>query len=191
MSRLGHLGIAFWIAVSAVAVVGRASAQTAASQATMDTAISVGQFVVVDTKDNERHKGEVVAVSSGALRLGRLKETIAASDISSIKVRDRDPVGDGVKRGAVLGALSGAVIGYFVSAQGCDGGRNECVQANLGWGVMGMFGGLAIGAVGGGILDETHTQERLVWPAPRTAARFVVTPVATPRVAGAHVTIRW
>ena len=191
MSRLGGIRIALWIAVSVVAAAGPASAQTPASRGTMDTAISVGQTVVVDMKNSEHHKGQVVAVSPVTLQLGRLKETIAASDISSIRIRDRDPVADGAKRGAVLGALAGAVIGYFVSAQGCHDGRHECAQANSGGGVMGAAGGLALGALTGAILDERHAQERVVWQAPQTTARPGARPMTTARRAGAHLTIRW
>ena len=164
---------------------------------TIDTVISSGKRVTIETREGKSIKGTVFTVSPTTMELvaGGRKRSIAAGDISTIRIRYRDPLADGAKHGAIAGAIAGAVFGAVVGVTTC-GDHDAFLNFCSGGGFLVIMGGsslygLGIGAATGLLGDSLLSSSRMVYRAPSTSAKFVVSPLGVRSGAGARVTFAW
>lgn len=101
-------------------------------------------LVVTDTRGNSI-QGKVESLSAASLRLitrSGVRE-FAEKDVVEIQRRKGDPLGDGAKRGFVLGAVTG-----FVVALAVKGAKDEAPLAGaVGFGIYGAGIGVGIDAL--------------------------------------------
>jgi hypothetical protein len=193
-----RLTTTFTVVAGLLLVPALAAAQTpAVTASTIEAAVSFGNTVEISTKDGLTRKGQLFSVSATTLELmaGTRKETIAAADISLIRLNYRDSIKDGAKKGALTGLVLGAGLGLVLVASTCGGDDDWFNFCSPGGFLLfpSLFGGwgAGFGAVAGLIGDSARSSSRIVWRAPATDSRVAFRLVARQGTTGARVVISW
>lgn len=181
--RLPVIVCLFVVAAAGAAGPSRANAQTAPE-------VTPGWTVWVTTADGRTQKGKVADVSSGALGLmvGKQVTSIKLTEVRRIDRGVRDPVADGLGKGALIGAGSGALLGLLSSS--CRPSRCAGLDSRAFAVEAGALFGAIVGAITGAVADAVHHERRQVYPAP-APQRLTLFPIASPRAAGIGGVFRW
>ena len=102
-----------------------AGAQTVASFDELPRVLSPGDVVTVVDNSGETHVGRIIDLSPSALSLQTfgVRRDLPAPDVSSIRQRRSDPLGNGTLIGLGVGAIPGALLGAFTYAYEGAAGR--------------------------------------------------------------------
>ena len=194
------------IAIIMIGAPGIALGQgTGSKQASIETAVSAGTDVTVETRGGKTFKGRVSAVSPTRLELlnETHREIIPVAEISRVRERYQDRSGDGAKRGAVVGLVGGLVFGMIGGMSTCGddtaridappsfGGAPSFCSAGMLFAGAAVFGGIGAG-IGAGIgvaADAMRSASRDVWPEPGASRGIAAT--TAPRSAAVTVVMRW
>ena len=149
-----------------------AAAQEASSFEQLQVLVGSDDEVTVTEADGKRTRGRIIELSPSSLHLSvngtprRLNE----AQILEIRQHGPDPIGNGAKKGALIGLGFGAAMG----ALRCAVERGFCALAPL---TVGIYSALGAG-IGAGV-DALRKGERTVYRAPVTASSrgLHVTPV--------------
>jgi hypothetical protein len=148
----------------------------------LNTRLRPGDTIWVTDSQGRAVKGRILSLSTDALTLeGGSRRSFGAPDVSAIRLRLGDPLGDGALIG--LGVGGGlALVGCLVSVDGSDAGW--CVLA------AGVYGGIGAG-IGVGIDALIPGKKILAYRAPASGgsppARLSIAPFVTPRARGVAV----
>ena len=147
--------------------------------------LTIGQSLWLTTVDGRETWGVVLSTDGSAVTL----ETRGGTRVTAfgdIRQVDRpDPVGDGFRRGAWIGALAGGAV-LTLANVGCDG---DCMSA-MGPAVVGGAFGAGIGGAFGGVIDGLASHRRTIYRRAATTS-VALTPIVTGRSLGARTTIGW
>lgn len=183
-ARLSAFGAARWITAgdSGIGAFGGLRVPIAPAPAAAQVAPPSGPKVRVVGLDGSRHDGRLVTLGQSEVSLVEDEEvlTIPLRDVRSVrKVTHR------VRDGVIWGAIAGFVAGYFAS---CGGGDEEDCWPEFGAMIAGP--GAAAGAFLGATMNVTHQRSDLLYPAPNSPTA-TISPIVTPRRAGAALSVRW
>ena len=167
--------------LAALLVAGSSQAQGVAnSLQELRLLIQVGDTVRVTNLSGQVETGRVAVLSAPMLVLSRGdgRVTIDESDIATVSHRRSDPLGNGALWG--MGIAAG-FVGITLAAAG-DVDTGFIVGATAAYAAIGAGIGVGIAAL---IKKRTVVFERQV----PTGARLQVSPIVTPRAAGARVAL--
>ena len=150
------------VAVLIVAVLAlvpsAALAQEAAVFEGVQALLRPGDDLIVKDAAGIATRGKFQSISGDSLRVvsrGSIREFLQ-KDVIEIRQRHKDRIGDGAKKGLIVGAALGLLAGATASSRGVHNG-----EAPLAGVVTGMVYGAAIGA----IIDASKKTERVVYRA--------------------------
>ena len=143
----------------------------AAAQGDPELKVRVGQEVWVGTHAGRTIHGAIEAITADQLTIGNAQRaTVDRRDILQVRVRD------GLRDGAILGAIAGAGSSFFMGPL-CDDGHCTAEPVII----------MAVVGAGLGTLIDALTPRKLVYD--RARRDLAVAPLAGRRLAG--VALRW
>lgn len=163
-----------------------AHAQQATSFEQLQLLVKPGDTVTVTESTGQLSKGKIAELTRSSLRLvvGGVVRDIAATDVSEVKQRRSDPLGNGARNGAIAGAAFGTFSAFFGDCpRGSCGGQRVAIV-----GVMGAFGaGLGVG------VDALIIRTKVVYRGPvgPASVRFNIAPVIDKRRKGIALSVRF
>jgi len=152
--------ICLWLA-------GVASAQQPArSFDALKFTIAIGDTISVADATGHEIKGRVTAISDTSLTLAvdGTSRSFAAADVSRVDRRRRDSTKNGALIGAGTGALVGFGVGRAADSPSCPRPGIECGQGSA----LGAITGALWGAAGGWIADTLIRSREILYLAPGT-----------------------
>jgi len=156
----------------------------------LQSRIDQGDTVRLDGADSEQIEGTVLSVTSSALKLkvNGVSREFQEPQIREIKAKYSDPIGNGLKWGAIIGGVSGAVVGAIISDAFCDGCGNAHGSGALAFGLLGTGIGVGVGGLGD-YLKKGYTP---VFQAQKVAGKgFGVSPLLSKKTKGVAVAFRF
>jgi hypothetical protein len=108
--------------------------------------------------------------------------------IRQIDLKYADPLSDGLRKGAIIGAAAGIVFGFVVvAAEGC-----ESSSCRMGAGAVSGAIGAGVGAASGALSDSIKQRYTTVFSPPRTTAnRWGISPVLSWEWQGVKIAIHF
>jgi hypothetical protein len=151
-------------------------AQQASSFEQLQVLVQEGDQVSVTTVDGKVTKGSVEAVSPSSLRLVRNRVPIEMAQGDVLEIKKKDPIANGVKMGAFIGAGVGGGLGVLGALFSC--GDADCAPEAVAGVALWIGLSAGIGAGVGALVDAVSNRNPVVFRArPRTAARMRITPL--------------
>ena len=149
-----------------------------------------GKGVWVTLTDGSEQHGSVAAVSSSelVLRIDGAQRSIALAEIR--RIEGRDGLGNGLRNGGVVGALSLGGFGVLASYGLCDIPDGCLPQDLLPIALMaGLGAGAGMGA--GALIDWAIKGRQLLYASSRTPVVLNVIPTLSAHAFGATASITW
>ena len=151
-------------------------AEQASSFEQLQVLVQKGDQVSVTTGDGKVTKGSVEAVSASSLRLVRNRVPIEMAQMDVLEIKKKDPIANGVKMGAFVGAGVGGGLGVLSALFTC--GNADCAPEAVAGVALSIGFSAGIGAGIGALVDAVSNRNPVVYRAPpRTAARIRITPL--------------
>jgi hypothetical protein len=152
-------------------------AEQASSFEQLQVLVQKGDQVSVTTGDGKVTKGSVEDVTVSSLRLLRNRMPIEMAEMDVKQITKKDPIANGVKMGALVGAGVGggfAVLGALLSC-----GDADCAPEAVGIAALSIGFSAGIGAGIGALFDAVSNRNPVVYRArPRgSTTRIHITPL--------------
>lgn len=160
-----------------------------ASSASSIGKVDVGQIVWVTMREGTTWKGMVSRVDAASIELERNGTATPLRLADVLRIEAPDYIGDGIGRGALIGAAAGGIPAVVAVATICANEGGECAGYMLLFGMAWGGIGAGVGAITGALADSLHEGRRTVWEPGRT--RVAIAPIITRRSAGVGAVIRW
>ena len=146
-----------------------ASAQIATSFEQLQVLVQKGDKVSVTDLAGKVTKGRIEDVSTSSIRLVRDRMPIDLAEANVLEIRKKDPLGNGTKTGAIVGAGTAGGFAALVLFAFCD--RNECVPTAMAGTALFAGIGAGIGAGLGVAIDAIAHRSSTVYRAKPTGSR--------------------
>jgi GntR family transcriptional regulator len=158
MKRYVAMGLAFLLIPVA------AAAQDPSAFAELRLRLNPGDTITVTDPRGVSTRGKVESISRSVLTMktGNRTRVFPQQDVLEVKQQYRDPVGDGAKRGLLVGMALGLVAGIQASRS------PNYVSESPGAPVGGALGGALYGALIGTLVDAMKKTDRTIYRAPAT-----------------------
>jgi hypothetical protein len=160
----------------------------AAAQTAADMPLRNGLKVWVTGTDGHQHEGRLLSFSPTQILLRQSNNQTLTIPFNQIRlVEARDGLGDGARKGALVGAGLYGTLTVLVVASLCDhncGGAVPFVVSAIGFGA-------AAGAGIGVCLDAMAKHREVIFMASDAGRHVSVKPMLSPRVAGVRVAFQW
>jgi len=187
LGRRHHTAVAFALALGFISFgIPEAHGQQATSFEQLQLLVKPGDTVTVTDSSSQISKGRIAELTNSSLRLvvGGVVRDIAATDVSEVKQRRSDSLGNGARNGAIAGAAFGTLSAILAdcNSDSCAGERVAVI------GVTTFFGvGIGVG------VDALITRMHVVYRRPlgRTSVRFNIAPVIDKRQKGIALSVRF
>jgi len=152
-------------------------AQQASSFEQLQVLVQKGDQVSVTTADGKVTKGSIDAVSTSTLHLLQNRVPIEMAQMDVVEIKKKDPIGNGVKMGALIGAGVGAGFGVLGALVGC--GDADCAPEAVAVAAFSIGFSAGIGAGVGAMVDAISNRNPIVYRAPPrpSTARIRITPL--------------
>jgi hypothetical protein len=151
--------------------------------------VQKGDKVSVTETDGTVTKGKIEDVSTSSLRLMRDRRSIELPESRVLEIKKKDPLGNGVRNGALVGAGVCGGLGALVAYSFCEGAVGCGLGATA---VVALSAGIGAG-VGAGIglgIDAIKSRSITVYRAkPGRMTRFNIVPVLLKGSTGIAVSI--
>jgi hypothetical protein len=162
-------------------------AQTASSFEQLQLSVQKGDQVSVTETDGKVTKGRIDDVSSSSLRLLRNRMPIELLEARVLEIKKKDPIGNGARRGALVGGAIVGGLGGLVASAFCE---RDCILGTAAGVALGGGIGAGMGAGIGVAIDAITNRSTTVYRAkPRGAARFNIAPVLSKASTGIVLSI--
>jgi hypothetical protein len=168
--------------------IGRYRRPTRASSPSSLGNVDVGRMVWVTMREGATWKGTVARVDSSAIVIERDGAMTSLSLADVHRVEAPDVIGDGIGRGALIGAAAAGVPATLLIAALCHE-VGSCEGYAFLFGVAWAGVGAGVGAVTGALVDSFHEGRRTVYESGRP--RVTIAPMIAKRSAGVGAVIRW
>jgi hypothetical protein len=160
--------------------------ETAAPSNAKLSGVHTGDTAWVTMSDGTMWKGRVAGISTTQIELAQAGVVTPLSIERVRKIETTDRITDGLKRGVIVGALSGIPVTFAViSTCGSD---DECTYYAGLFGVVWSGVGAGVGSVIGALADSLHEGRRTVY---ESGASVRLTPIVGLHKAGIGGAIRW
>jgi hypothetical protein len=152
-------------------------AEQASSFEQLQVLVQKGDQVSVTTGDGKVTKGSIEAVSASSLRLVRNRLSIEMAQMDVLEITKKDPIANGVKMGALVGAGVGGGLGVLGALFLC--GNTDCALEAVGGVALSIGLSAGIGAGVGALVDAVSNRNPVVYRArPGTSTgRIRITPL--------------
>ena len=166
-----------------------ASAQTATSFEQLQVLVQKGDKVSVTDVAGKVTKGRIEDVSTSSLRLVRDRMSIELPEANILEIKKKDPLGNGAKNGALVGAGAFGGLAALVLFAFCE--RPECIPTAMAGTALFAGIGAGIGAAIGVGIDAIGNRSSTVYRAkPRgSAARIQIAPMLSKESKGVALSI--
>jgi hypothetical protein len=160
-----------------------AEAQQATSFEQLQLLVKAGDTVSVTTSSGQVVKGEIATLSQSSIRLveNGVARDLAEADVSEIKQRRGDPLGNGARNGAIAGAAFGLISAFF----------NDCRKVSCGADRVAAFGVMTALGTGIGVgIDALIVRTQVIYrPRGRISTGLSIRPLLTTREKGIKVSV--
>ena len=152
-------------------------AEQASSFEQLQVLVQKGDQVSVTTGDGKVTKGSIEAVSPSSLRLLQNRVPIEMAQMDVLEIKKKDPIANGVKMGALVGAGVGGGLGVLGALFSC--GDADCAPEAVAAVALSIGFSAGIGAGIGALVDAVSNRNPVVYRAqPRTSTgRIRITPL--------------
>src|SRR5687768_2454993 len=163
---------------------------SASAEAQEMPALKEGTRVWVTTADGGEQEGSVASMSPTqlVLRIDAATRLIPLADVR--RIEGRDPLGNGIRNGAIAGAAALGGFGLFLSQALCESSdgclRNDLVPLIR---IAGL--GAGIGIASGALIDYAIKGRRLLYSSSNSSIVLRVMPHLTAHSVGAGVSFTW
>jgi hypothetical protein len=151
--------------------------------------VQKGDQVSVTTGDGKVTKGSIEAVSESSLRLLRNRVPIEMAQMDVLEIKKKDPIANGVKMGALVGAGIGGGLGVLGALFSC--GDADCAPEAVAGVALSIGISAGIGAGIGTLVDAVSNRNPIVYrPRPRNpTTRIRITPLLSAERKGVRLSL--
>lgn len=148
--------------------------------------VRTGQYVWLTRADGIDVAGSVTRITPDEIILATTAGLVLVPVADVQRLERPDGVGDGIRRGAVIGAGAGAALLAVLNAA-C---RGDCMYT---WGALILGGGVggALGAAGGAVVDGVSRHRETIFERAAPGQTVTVFPLVRPRSTGVAARIAW
>ena len=152
------------------------------------TGVREGAHVWITTAEGVEYEGRIAAIASTGLRLDAASGRMAFDLADVRRIEARDGLGNGMRIGAIAGALALGGFAAFLSQALCEI-PDGCFPHDLGpiLVMAGIGAGAGLGA--GALVDHVIKGRRTLYSSESVAVRF--TPSVSPSGFGGAVSVAW
>ncbi|MEO8483461.1 MAG: hypothetical protein ABI634_14710 [Acidobacteriota bacterium] len=175
------------VSIGVAAPLGRYTTRGRGQVAQVGTGtVRTGQRVWITTDDGAAVEGIVGDIDSRSIEVLHKTGRTAIDLARARRIEVPDSIRDGVRNGAIIGAVGMGVYGAFLARSLCECDDQTAVFVTLAIAGYGAGTGVLVGALSDGL----HAGRRTILDR-STVARVTITPVFTRSHAGVAAAIRW
>ena len=156
----------------------------------LQSRVRIGDTIRIVDPAGKQTQGKFEGLANSSLRIqvNGITREFREPLIREIHLKYRDPISDGLRKGAVIGAVAGVAFGLVaVASEGCESARCT-TEAAVVWGAIGAGIGAASGALG----DSMKHRYATIFSAPRTTANpWGISPVLSRETKAVKIAFRF